>query len=319
MAYIGVDISKNFFDCAYREDNQYRHARFDNNDNGFKNALAWAPQNGHWVMEATGPYYQRLAWYLDQCAGAVSVINPLVIKRFAQMRLHGVKTDPQDAILIADYGHLCQPGCWHIPSDAQSTLMQLQHWLDGLIRERTQLKNRMEALSQAPLINAFVNKKQRALLSSLNKQIAAAEKELDRCLKRYYPLLYERLQTIPGIARKTAGALIIVTDGFTRFDNAKQLVAYAGLAARVDQSGNRSWGSTAIVKRGNSHLRQLLYICSWTAQRCNPACKALADRLRAKGKPERKVKIAIAAKLLRQAFGVAMSGQSFNENIALGA
>ncbi len=71
MAYIGVDISKNFFDCAYREDNQYRHARFDNNDNGFKNALAWAPQNGHWVMEATGPYYQRLAWYLDHETNAM--------------------------------------------------------------------------------------------------------------------------------------------------------------------------------------------------------------------------------------------------------
>jgi transposase len=63
-------------------------------------------------MEATGPYYCRLASFLHQHQVPVSVVNPLVIKRFTQMRLVRVKTDKADAMLIAQYGELEKPTLW---------------------------------------------------------------------------------------------------------------------------------------------------------------------------------------------------------------
>ena len=67
---------------------------------------------------------------------------------------------------------------------------------------------------------------------------------------------------------------------------------------------------------GNGRIRQLLYICSWTARTCNPSCKALSERMIEKGKPAKVINIAIAHKLLRQAFAVAVNNVEYSENYA---
>ena len=65
---------------------------------------------------------------------------------------------------------------------------------------------------------------------------------------------------------------------------------------------------------GTGKLRKLLYLCSWSAKRCNVYCKEMYERLKAKSKPEKVIKIAIANKLLRQAFAVGKYGTEFNAN-----
>ena len=54
-------------------------------------------------MEYTGSYYQQLAIYLYENDVSVSVINPLVLKRFIQMKLQHNKTDKGDAKMIVQY------------------------------------------------------------------------------------------------------------------------------------------------------------------------------------------------------------------------
>lgn len=321
MIRIGVDISKLFFDCAFRENEtqSYQHKRFGNDSSGFEEAMAWAPSGSHWIMEATGPYHQKFAWYLDSQQESISVVNPLIIKRYSQMRLKLAKTDELDAVLIAEYGEQQTPELWHMPSKAKNELQQLQSFLEDMLSAKSRLSSQIEATSRLALPSPIVCEHQKNQINQLDKEIKAIRQSIDEYVKKEFSDLYQRLQTIPGIAKTTAAELIAVTDGFKKFATAKQLVAYVGMAGKVDRSGKRTWGFTGIVKRGCSRLRKLLYVCSWTAQRCNPACHLLAERLRAKGKPERKVKIAIAAKLLRQAFGVAMSGANFNAGIALGS
>ena len=51
--------------------------------------------------------------------------------------------------------------------------------------------------------------------------------------------------------------------------------------------------------------------------RYNKQCRELYERLKAKGKSGRVAIIAVAAKLLRQAFGVLKSRVNFNENYSL--
>jgi len=48
-------------------------------------------------MEATGYYHYRLAQFLHKNGVLVSVVNPLSVKRFIQMKLAKVKTDKSDA------------------------------------------------------------------------------------------------------------------------------------------------------------------------------------------------------------------------------
>lgn len=65
---------------------------------------------------------------------------------------------------------------------------------------------------------------------------------------------------------------------------------------------------------GTADIRKLLYMCSWSAKKCNKACKKMYERLKAKGKPERVVKMAIAKKLLKQAFAMAINKTNFNND-----
>ena len=53
--YVGVDISKSFFDVAIPDGQKYRHYKLDNNPTGFEALLALLPEQSVVVMEASGP------------------------------------------------------------------------------------------------------------------------------------------------------------------------------------------------------------------------------------------------------------------------
>lgn len=76
--------------------------QFSNNFKSFSKFLKLLDNTSHCVMEATG-YYQ-LAYFLVDNNIAVSVENPLSIKRFIQMKLSRIKTDKSDAKMICLYG-----------------------------------------------------------------------------------------------------------------------------------------------------------------------------------------------------------------------
>ena len=110
--FIGIDISKNTFDVCFSQMGKQRHYEFENSKTGFSKLFKTIPKNSHCVMEATGPYYLKLATFLFDKGLPVSVENPLKIKRFMQMNLQRTKTDKADARAIANYGSLLNPPLW---------------------------------------------------------------------------------------------------------------------------------------------------------------------------------------------------------------
>ena len=64
-------------------------------------------------MESTACYHYQLALYLFKIGIQVSVMNPLVIKRFIQMKLNQIKTDKSDAKMICLYGQEQSLVSWH--------------------------------------------------------------------------------------------------------------------------------------------------------------------------------------------------------------
>ena len=313
---VGIDVSKKWFDAAWQEGGQGRQQRFEYTDEGMGQMLAQTPETAHYVMEATGTYHARLALRLHESGRQVSVVNPLVIKRFAQMRLSRVKSDRADADLIRRYGERESLHPWAPATDKVLELQQAHGWLDDLIGERTRLVNRQEAHAHHAKPSAFVIGQMAAQRQQLDKQIKDCERHLEVVVKKSFPELFERLLTIPSIGAKTAIELIIVTDGFTRFEDIKALCAYVGISPTTFRSGSSVNGKGGIAKLGQGRMRQLLYLCSWTAKTCNPACKALYARLKALGKPPKVINIAIAHKLLRQAFAVATANAPFSAEYA---
>ena len=314
--FVGIDVSKDWFDAAWQAEGQLRTQQFAYTDDGIEQLMEQMPPEAVCVMEATGTYHARLALKLFEAGRGVSVVNPLVIKRYGQMKLLRVKSDRADAQLILGYAQQERPALWQPASEQVQELQQAHGWLNDLIGQRVRLLNRQHAVSYRAKPSAFVVGQMAAQLQQLNERIDECERHLEVLVKKSFAELYERLLTIPSIGAKTALELIIVTDGFTRFEDVKQLGAYIGVSPTTLRSGSSVKGKGSIAKLGQGRMRQLLYLCTWTAKNCNPACKKLHQRLKAQGKPAKVINIALAHKLLRQAHAVATKNVSFSAEMA---
>jgi len=77
--YFGIDISKEVFDVM---DSKSNYFQFTNDYKGFKKLIKLLDKNSHCVMESTGYYHYKLAYFLLENNIKISVENPLSVKRF---------------------------------------------------------------------------------------------------------------------------------------------------------------------------------------------------------------------------------------------
>ena len=140
IKYFGIDISKDVFDLC---DHNRVHYQFKNNLSGFKKLVKLLDSNTICVMEATGYYHARLAYFLLESGFGVCVENPLKIKRYMQMSLSKIKTDKSDAKMIQLYAKDRKPKLWTGQSKVQRENLQLSRMLSVYSKQCTQLKNKI--------------------------------------------------------------------------------------------------------------------------------------------------------------------------------
>lgn len=316
--FAGIDVSKKFFDvCVVTGTMQQQVRKFSYNEEGLKalnEYLVGQQKKVHCVMEVTGVYYLRLAMYLHGKGHAVSVVNPLVIKRFSQMRLIRTKTDKTDAVMIANYAKAENPQLWEPPVAYVIKLQQLEALSDQLQKQRTALLCQREAFSSTQMMDKEIGLLMKNNITHLEKQLQKITERMESIIAAHHQQMLNNIGSIPGIGKKTAIVLIVLSGGFKKFSNYRQLSAYIGLSPRIYESGSSVKGKARICKMGMSRIRALLYVCAWSAKRCNKACKDLYDRLVEKGKSKRLALIAVANKLVKQVFAIATSNQPYQEN-----
>lgn len=307
----GVDISKDVFDVA---NSAGKHVQFTNDGSGFKSFLKTLSNGDLVVMEATGYYHYRLAQFLYEQGIKVSVVNPLSVKRFIQMKLSKVKTDKSDARAICEYATVNEVPLYTAKDENQAESLQLLRLIEIYTKQSTALKNKLHG-------EKVLGKPSKIAYHSLNRSLKAVQKEIKILEDRLTEIVKEEqqkqlslLKSIPGMGNKTAIMLLVLTDGFSNFENARQLCCYAGITPTIRESGNSVRGRSRISKMGNAKLRNLLFMCSFTACKHNKACREIYERIIAKGKSKKLALIAVCNKLLKQAFAVAKSGLPYDEN-----
>jgi transposase len=309
--YYGIDISKDVFDVMNEKGVHYQ---FKNNCTGFKEYLRLLDNQSHCVMEATGYYHYKLAYFLLENAIKVSVENPLSVKRYIQMKLSKIKTDKSDAKMICEYAKNVDLRLWKGDSKDQQACLQLTRSLSVYTKQSTALKNKIHGEEVLGIPSKDVYRSLKRLLKSIQKEMGILEKKLHELVKKEHRELLTLVESIPGIGRKTGILLLVLTDGFERFNSASELCSYAGITPVIRQSGSSVRAKARISKIGNKKLRNLLFLCSFNACKYNKACKALYDRIVAKGKSKKLALIAVCNKLLKQAFAIAKSRIPYDEN-----
>lgn len=307
----GVDISKDVFDVY---GSKTGHQSFNNDAQGFNAFKKSIHKDALVIMEATGYYHYRLAQFLYKSKVQVSVVNPLSVKRFIQMKLAKVKTDKSDAKAICEYGQLNVVPLYTALTDVQAECLQLFRLLDNYLKKRTQTKNKKHGEDTLGIPSKYVYQSLKRDLKHLNKEIAGIEARLLELVKQDQQHQLTLLKSIPGMGIKTALFLIVVTDGFRKFENAGQLCSYVGVTPTIRESGSSVRGRSRISKVGNKKLRNLLFLCAFSACKHNKACRELYERIVNKGKSKKLALIAVSNKLLKQAFAIAKSGLPYDEN-----
>ncbi len=129
-------------------------------------------------------------------------------------------------------------------------------------------------------------------LKEIEKLLKSACKEISACQD------FDILLSIEGIGEITALHFLAEIQDIKRFQSYKQLIAYAGLDPAVYESGNFK-GKSKISKRGNRHLRRVVWLMSINVIRHNPIFWSYFERRKRQGLPYKKAVLATAHKLLR--------------------
>jgi len=306
--FIGIDISKDSFDIWCNEDG---YENFSNNLSGFKKFKKTLCQQSWCVMEYTGSYYQKLAMFLYENNISVSVVNPLTVKRFIQMKRQQNKTDKSDARMIALYAEDQSVEKWIPKPKYIEECKSLNNTIVLYFKQSTALKNKLHSLQSRGTKGTIIFSLKRQI-KNIKKEIAILENQMELLIKENEPEMLTNITGIPGIGKKTAMLLIASTGAFEPFSSSKQLSAFFGLAPADKTSGTSLINKSRITKKGNPIVRNHLFMCSFTACENNMQCKNLYGRIVNKGKSKKLALIAVCNKLLKQAYAVAKSGLPYD-------
>jgi len=106
--------------------------------------------------------------------------------------------------------------------------------------------------------------------------------------------------------------LIEIGGDVRAFENDKKLIAAAGLDPSTYQSGKYE-GTSRIRKRGNRHLRRLMWLMTKRVVTCSPTFRTYFFKRRTGGLPYKMAVCATAHKLIRVLFATLVHQKHFEE------
>ncbi|MCV9930643.1 IS110 family transposase [Flavobacterium sp. LS1R49] len=284
----------------------YAYDVFKNTDKGFLKLSHWVDKltdkaiKVRYVMEATGVYHQKFAYYLDQKEEDLSIVLPNKISNY--MRTLDVKTitDKTCSEAIARFGLERKLDNWKKPKEIYRTLKQLTRERRQITDERTIVKNQLHAeeTEAMPSLSSIERSKRRIhFLNTLEKEIKI---EIQTRIKDNKELAKDvsTICTIPGISILTAATIIGETNGFELIRNKKQLTSYAGLDVKEKLSGTSVKGKPTISKKGNRYLRSCLHLPALSTIKWDDNFRNQYARIVAKHGIKMKGCVAVQRKLL---------------------
>lgn len=121
----------------------------------------------------------------------------------------------------------------------------------------------------------------------------------------------EIVTSIKGIKTKTAVPFLAEVGDIKNYSCYKKLIAFAGLDPSVRQSG-KFVGQSKISKRGNRHLRRVLYLMASSVVKNNSFFRHYFIRKKKKGMSPQKALFTVSHKLIRIIFAMMTHKTYFN-------
>jgi transposase len=329
--HVGIDISKSKFDAAIGFVNYNQKTKliashvFTNSNEGFLDLVKWvnkkifAEAPVSYSMEATGVYYERLAFYLNDNKFQVHVLVPSIAKKYIQSIGIKTKTDKIDAKSLMQLGLERNLKKWTAPDNNFYQLRILTRERESLIKERTQLLNQRHALESRYDQNEKTSQRLKKRIELLNVYVAEVELDIKNVISQNKELNKKtnQLLTIPGVGIITVATVLAETYGFNLIQNVRQLTSYAGYDVVLNDSGqNKSKGK--ISKKGNNRIRKAMHLPAISARRNNPNYQVFYDKIYNKRNIKMVGCVALQRKLLCLMYTLWKNNEEFRHSINSG-
>ncbi|MFV0565058.1 MAG: IS110 family transposase [Flavobacteriaceae bacterium] len=279
---------------------------FKNSESGIKNLAEWvnrlagADVRVRYVMEATGVYHQKFAYYLADNGYEASIVLPNKISNYMRTLELKTITDKSCSQAIAQFGLERKLDQWTKPKNVYKELQQLTRERDQIVQERSIIKNQIHAEKTEAEPNQKSLERMETRIKFLNSQEKEIKEDITDLVEKYPEVkkIIQRITTIPGVGNLTAIIVLAETNGFELIRNKSQLSGYAGLDVKEKQSGTSIKGKPRISKKGNRNLRKAVHLPALSAVKWDENFKSIYARLVSKHGIKMKALVAIQRKIL---------------------
>jgi transposase len=310
---VGIDVDSKELKVSYKkmfEDLSIKtigSRTFKNTVVGFKALKVWIEKKMikelsiHFTMEATGVYYENLAYYFnEQDTYLVHIVLGNTSNAYFKSLNQKSKTDKIDAAGLAQMGLERQLPTWQPMSSQMQDIKKLNRERLRLIREKTMVTNQLHAEKASYRPSKDIIYRYQKRIAFIEDQIKQVIKDLKTkvALDENLRQKINKVCTIKGVAFKTAIGVIAEYNGFVLFKNRNQVVSYAGYDIALNDSGTSIRGKSKISKKGNSYVRQMMYMSAMSAAVTDEHHKNYYTRIVDKTGIKMKGNVAIQRKLL---------------------
>ena len=244
------------------------------------------------VLEATGGFEGTVAAALAAAKLPLAIVNPRQIRDFARATGRLAKTDRLDAEAIARFAEAVRPQPRALPDAAARALGELVARRRQIVEMIGSESQRRRQLREPKLVRRVD-----AHLAWLHKELGHIETDLDGAVRASpaWRTAEDLLASVPGIGKTSARTLIAELPELGQLDR-RRIASLVGVAPVNRDSG--AFRGRRIVAGGRAEVRKARFMPTLTATKCNPAIRAIYQRLVARGKPAKVALTAAMRKLL---------------------
>lgn len=316
--FVGIDVSKSTLDLSVLvKDSETRpfHVQIQNCESAFGKCLQqlsveFGAPDSNWLfcMEHTGVYAVPFCSYLASKELPYTLVPAAQIQKSIGLRRG--KNDKTDSLDIARYALMfcSQMRLQTLPEPMFQQMQILLAERDRLVsvRQGVDVANQEAKKFMPKDMTRTSGKRTDQLHKLVEKQIKEIEKELHELVKSDEKThqVFKLITSVVGVGDQTAYHLIVVTRGFTTFQDPRKLACYCGVAPFEHTSGSSIRGKARVSHFANKKVKTLLNMCAVSAIQHDPELTAYYTRKVQAGKHKMSVLNAVRNKILHRIFAV---------------
>lgn len=324
--FIGIDVSKKTLDFSLvSEGKVLLHLKVENNKEGIKSFFKKIRkdfrinyQESIFCLEPNGIYNNILINELIGIKANIWVESALQIKQ-SQGMVRG-KNDKIDSCRIALYAYRHQEKfiAWNPPRETISKIKLLLVLRSRIVEAIKQLATPVGVDAEIFFSKSDLKLSRNSCESSIKamkNDVRLIEKQIKELISQDENLkkLFKIVMSIEGIGLIIASTIIVATNEFKNFENAKKFSCYSGVVPFEHSSGSSIRGRTKVSHLANKNVKKMLHLAAITCIRKDGEFKEYYDRKVSEGKHKMSVINAIRNKIVLRIFACVRDNRIFEK------